>query len=192
MENDCYVVGIGASAGGMEALRTFFSQLPPNLPAAFVVITHLMREHRSILDSYLRDKTEMAVVRCDHDMGIEPGMVYVLPENTHVTIRQRILRVHPRSNEIINHAIDIFLSSLATDCGSKAIAVVLSGRGSDGLEGSRKVSANGGTVLVQSPESAYAGDMPQAIITGDHPREISSPGHLAEKLASLLLDRNKT
>ena len=177
-----YTVGIGASAGGLESLSEFFQHIPAKLNMAFVVVTHLHRDHKSILDRLLKTDARLPVHRVEKDIKIEPGHIYVLIENTQLQIKDGELKVKTRDKKILNSSIDIFFESLAEDFADKAIGIILSGGGSDGLEGAKAISKAGGLILVQDPLSAKAEGMPNSIIGHDHPSAVLRPSELAETL----------
>jgi len=186
MKHDFFAAGIGASAGGLSALREFLKPIPANTGIAYVVVTHLRREHTSRLDELLVQHTSLPVCRLTSDTRLRPDHVYVLSENRMVTVKEGVLTIRERGEkEVLNNAVDIFFSSLAADFGEKAIGVILSGCGSDGLKGSKAIKDHGGFVMVQSPESARFTGMPETIVNEDHPVVKAPP----EKLAAELLRR---
>ena len=183
MTEGFFTAGIGASAGGLKALKEFLEPIPPRTGIAFVIVTHLSRTHESKLDVILSNHTCLPVTRLSEDMPIEPDHIYVLVENTMIEIDQGIIRVRKRKeHEKVNHAVDLFLTSLASDFKDKAIGIVLSGCGSDGLEGAKALKKNGGLMIIQSPESAAFPEMPYAIATGDHPVANAIPKLLVKEL----------
>src|SRR5688572_22317116 len=182
-----YVVGIGASAGGHPALRNFFLHLPPDLPAAFVVITHLLRGHKSSLASIIARYTRMPVHSISEFTSISKSTVYVLQENTTAEIQSAVLVATPRPETGANRAIDIFFNSMAKSCGERAVGIVLSGMGSDGAEGCMNIFRHNGTVMVQEPSTAQFSSMPWSAIIKDHPDVILPPAALASRLALLLM-----
>lgn len=159
------VVGIGASAGGLEALEEFFGATKPDMNAAFVVITHLDPNRASMMAEILAKFTSMEVMEAVHEIPVEPNKVYVLPPGKTMSIYHGRLMLAKRSssNEPLR-PIDVFLRSLAEDQTENAIAIILSGNGSDGSMGLRSVQANLGIVLVQDPETAKYPSMPQSAI----------------------------
>lgn len=180
-----FVAGIGASSGGLRALVDFFGHLKPNLPVAWVVVTHLLRSVRSNLDQTLQQQTRMKVIRVDTDVKLEPGNVYVLAENLSMKVEGRTLKVYPRGEEIINHSVNIFLKSLAESYGDHALSVILSGNGRDGLDGAKAVFSKGGVVLAQDPNTASFPSMPTEVIDHDHPSKVLSPKELGEYLNNI-------
>ncbi len=167
-DQEFFVVGVGASAGGLEALGKFFEGMPPDCGMAFVVIQHLSPDHRSFMVELLSRQTRLPVHRAEDGVRIEPGHIYLIPPRTNLKIHQgRLLHVPPDSSRGVNLAIDTFFRSLAEDMGSRAVGVVLSGTGSDGTMGIRAVKEVGGLVMVQSEGSAQFDGMPRsAIATG--------------------------
>ena len=183
MKHDFFAVGIGASAGGLSAIREFLKPIPAKTGIAYIVVTHLTRQHKSRLDELLKKSTPLPVCRLAADARLEPDHLYVLAENSMVTLHDGVLTVRERGeNEVLNNAVDIFFTSLASDFEEKAVGVILSGCGSDGLKGSKAIKNHGGVVLVQSPESSQFTGMPETIINEDHPVAEAAPANLAEEL----------
>jgi len=185
MEEDFYIVGIGASAGGLIALKEFFDHIPAGTPAAFIVVTHLNREKHSILSELLAAHTPLPIARVDKDVKIESENIYVLTENTTLTIENNWLKVSARDDKIINSSVDIFFKSLATQFKERAIGIILSGGGNDGLQGALQLAKSGGKVMVQNLVTAQVSGMPASIIDHDHPSDILNPRKLAEKVIQL-------
>src|ERR1700712_3264310 len=183
MDHKFFAVGIGASAGGVPALKKFFGPIPLNTGIAFIVVTHLKREHESQLDQVIRLHTLMPVCRLTANTRIRPDHIYVLVENTMATLIDGIINVRERgAKELINNSVDIFFASLAADFRKKAVGIILSGSGSDGLKGSKDIEQNGGFVMVQSPESSQFAGMPETIIKLNHPIVLAEPEKLALEL----------
>jgi two-component system, chemotaxis family, protein-glutamate methylesterase/glutaminase len=191
-ENSFYVVGIGASAGGQHALKEFFLNLPTSPGIAFVVVTHLLRDYRSILDTILSRFTSMHVVRMKGGDIIRPNTVYVMPENVKVYVKNGSLILKPREQDyLINKTIDEFFHSLGEDQKDKAVAIVFSGMGTDGIEGVKTIHEFGGTVLVQDPASTTFKSMPDTIIKEDHPDRVLPPAELAHNLIRIISEKEK-
>jgi two-component system, chemotaxis family, protein-glutamate methylesterase/glutaminase len=187
VKNNFFIAALGASAGGHDALRDFFRSLPSSPNIAFVVVTHLLRDHPSQLHTILSRYTDMPVHRIGGFEIVRPNNIYVLPENKIVTIRNGTLYLKKRNEEqVINLAIDEFLNSLAIDQREKAIAIIFSGMGSDGSRGAVKIHANDGIVLVQSPGTTPFNGMPWATITSDDPEEILSTTELGANLMQIV------
>jgi two-component system CheB/CheR fusion protein len=166
------VVGIGASAGGLEAFTRFFSAMPPASGMAFVLIQHLDPTHESLTSELLARHTKMPVVQATDNVEIEPDHVYVIPPNRYLAISGVKLRLSaPLERRGLRVPIDFFFRSLAEEQREGAIGVLLSGTGSDGTSGVREIKAAGGMVIVQAPETtAWDGMLRSAIATGvvDH------------------------
>ena len=177
------VVGIGASAGGLDALERFFGALPVDSGAAFVVIQHLSPDHKSMMDNLLARYTAMPVRVADHDMPLAANAVFLIPPGKHLRLVADRLHVSPKAEHGLSLPIDIFFHSLAEQWGDSAMAVVLSGTGSDGSRGLAAVNAAGGFVFVQDPTSAKFDGMPRSAI-GTGLVDVVAP---AEDLAKRLL-----
>jgi two-component system CheB/CheR fusion protein len=162
---DFPVVGIGASAGGIDALIRFFELLPGDTGMAFVVIVHLSPEHASSIDSVLQAVTTMTVEQVSETTHIEANRVYVIPPTKHLSMNDSYLRVtaieRPRGRPV---AIDLFFRTLALVHRDRAVAIVLSGTGTDGAVGIARVKEQGGLTIAQSPDDAGFDGMPRAAI----------------------------
>ncbi|WP_437308034.1 chemotaxis protein CheB [Sorangium sp. So ce388] len=157
-----YVVGIGASAGGLEALEHFFDNIPKESGMAFVVVQHLSPDFRSLMDEILGRRTELPIHLVENGMLVEPDHVYLIPPKKEMIISGgRLLLSERDRDQELTLPIDVFFRSLAQDCGPRAIAVVLSGGGSDGSRGIRAVHEAGGLVIVQDVDSAQFDGMPK-------------------------------
>ena len=188
-QGNFHVIGIGASAGGFEALTKFFKSLPNDTGAAFVIIQHLSPNHDSQSHKVLSSFTEMPVIKVTEKMPVKPDHVYVIPENKKLKINHEGLYLEERGTaRTPNLAIDVFFESLANYYDEKAVGIVLSGTGSDGARGVQTIKARGGMVMVQSPQSASFDSMPNVSISSDHPDYISPPEALAKELAHYLKD----
>ncbi|TWU59156.1 putative sensor histidine kinase TcrY [Rubripirellula tenax] len=156
-----YVVGIGASAGGLEALEQLFDRLPGDTGMAFVVVQHLSPDHKSLMDEIIRRHTEMAVFRVTNGMEVRRNAVYLIPAGKEMIISEGCLLITDKDRgEMLTLPIDHFFRSLAHDCESNAIAIVLSGSGSDGSRGVRDVHNAGGLVITQDVVSSAFDSMP--------------------------------
>ncbi len=164
----CPIVGIGASAGGLEALKVLFKSLPADSGAAFVVIQHLDPKHESLTAEILTRFTAMPTAQVAIGMHVEPNHVYVIPPNNYLTVDSYTLMLgKPVLRHGLRMPIDTFLTSLAEQHRERAVAIIVSGTGSDGTLGLRAVKASGGMVLAQSPETAQYEGMPRsAMATG--------------------------
>ncbi|XZQ30193.1 chemotaxis protein CheB [Rhodobacter capsulatus] len=161
------VVAIGASAGGLDALERLFDGLPADTGAAYVVIQHLSPDHKSIMASLLARHTKMPVVTVEDEMELAADTVFLIPPATIMTLEGRHLRLAPKDRRVLSLPIDAFFTSMAAGFGSRAVAVVLSGTGSDGTRGVGAVHAAGGVAIAQDPRDARFDGMPRsAIATG--------------------------
>ncbi|HET6582345.1 MAG TPA: chemotaxis protein CheB, partial [Nannocystaceae bacterium] len=157
-----YVVGIGASAGGLEALERFFASVPVDSGMAFVVVQHLSPDFKSLMDELLARRTSLPIRLVVDGMRIEPDHVYLIPPKKEMIISGgRLLLSERDRQQELTLPIDVFFRSLAQDCGPRAIAIVLSGGGTDGSRGVRSVHDAGGLVLVQDNASAQFDGMPK-------------------------------
>jgi two-component system, chemotaxis family, CheB/CheR fusion protein len=164
----CPVVGLGASAGGLEAFQNFLAAAPVDAGLAYVLVQHLDPNHESMLAELLSRRTAMPVRQVVDGMPVEPNSVYLIPPNASLIIEKACLRLsefsEPRG---FRRPIDVFFRSLAADQGPNAACVVLSGTGADGSEGLRAVKEAGGLTVVQNPETAKYDGMPKsAVATG--------------------------
>ncbi|HEY1690575.1 MAG TPA: chemotaxis protein CheB [Polyangiaceae bacterium] len=156
------VVGIGASAGGLEALERFFDNLPGATGMAFVVVQHLSPDFRSMMDELLARHTKLPVRLVEDGERVEGDRVYLIPPGKEMIISGgRLLLSAREKGQELSLPIDVFFRSLAQDCGARAVAIVLSGGGSDGSRGVRAVSEAGGLVIVQDEASAQFDGMPR-------------------------------
>jgi len=181
-----FIVGIGASAGGVQALEAFFDGLPDSPNAAFVVVQHLSPNHRSMMTEILQRQTTMAVREVEDRMELEPSKVYVLPPRNNLVLDGRQLRLEQRSDSSSNYPVNRFFQSLVEGWGERTIAILLSGTGNDGTEGLQAVSRAGGVALVQSPETAQFTSMPTSAIPSGLVDEILSPQELAQTVYELI------
>jgi two-component system CheB/CheR fusion protein len=158
------VVGIGASAGGFEALKPFFEALPGKTGAAYVIVFHLSPDHTSSLAAMLQGLTAMPVTAVTKATHIERDHVYVIAPSLDLTMEDSYLHVQPSARENRGVAIDLFFRSLAHAHRERAVSIVLSGAGSDGSVGLARVKELGGITFAQSPEEAEHASMPRAAI----------------------------
>jgi PAS domain S-box-containing protein len=162
------MVGIGASAGGLDAFKKFFSAMPADSGIAFVLVPHLDPAHESLMVELLARHTTMPVVEAENDLPVEADHVYIIPPNKYMTIHGGVLRLTgPVERRTSQTSIDLFLRSLADDQQERSICIILSGTGSHGTLGLKAVKAAGGMAMVQDPATAEYERMPQsAIATG--------------------------
>ncbi|HEY9832810.1 MAG TPA: chemotaxis protein CheB, partial [Stenomitos sp.] len=180
------VVGIGASAGGLEAFTELLNYLPTDTGMAFVMIQHMPPESESALSVILSRETQMPVHEVQDGMAVAPNQVYVIPPNVSMTIDQGVLKLKPRPrNNALFMSIDMFLLSLAEERGNKSIGVILSGADSDGAKGLEAIKAAGGITFAQSQESAQVESMPNTAIATGQVDFILPPNKIAQKLAEI-------
>jgi len=179
------VVGIGASAGGLEAFTELLRHLPLGTGMAFVVVQHLDPAHQSILPELLARTTQMPVSQVAHGMALAPNCVYVIPPNTNMAVEQGVLKLQPRPKTAGAHrAIDFFFESLAEDQRQRAIGVILSGTASDGTLGLEAIKAEGGLTFAQDASAKYD-SMPRSAIAAGCVDSVLSPKGIAEELARI-------
>ena len=144
-ETKDYVVGIGASAGGMEAIHTLFDAMPANTGFSFVVIQHLSPDHKSLLAELLSKHTMMQVYEAEDGMMLMPDCIYVIPIKKRISISKGVLRVVEKVKDgTPNNAVDVFFNSLAVEKKTCAVGIILSGTGSDGKKGIEGAVLEGG------------------------------------------------
>lgn len=189
------VVGIGASAGGLEACIEFLGALPGDTGLGFVLVQHLEPHHESHLAEILSRSTSMPVVQALEGARVEPDHVYVVPPNVTMAIQGGVLRLSSREQSANQyHPIDQFLRSLAEDMKDSAVGIILSGSASDGAQGLRAIKCAGGATFAQTEQSARHGGMPHAAIATGAVDFILPPYAIAAELARInrhpLLGRN--
>ncbi len=177
------IVGVGASAGGLEAIVQLLTHLPSNTGMALVVVQHLDPTHKSLSTEILSRKTRMPVAEISDGMKVEPNHVYVIPPNCNLAIINGVLSLMPRT-EARGQAmsIDFFFESLAQEQKSKAIGIILSGTASDGTQGLETIKAEGGLTIAQDPASAKYDGMPRSAIASGAVDLVLTPGQIAEEL----------
>ncbi len=188
--NDHYIIAIGASAGGLEAIHEFFDNMPSNGNLSFVIIQHLSPDYKSLLVELVSKHTNMMVFEAEHGKKAERNCVYVIPNNKLLTIKDGYLQLGIKNFEKApNTAIDTFLNSLAADRGTKAIAIILSGTGSDGSRGIEAIRNQGGMVLVQDPLTAKFDGMPNTAIATGYADYILAPELMPEEIFNYIKER---
>ncbi len=178
------IVGIGASAGGLEAFTQLLENLPLDTGMAFILVQHLAPAHESALPELLAKTTKMPVRQAADDMVVEPNCVYVIPPNRNLALKNRILKLEPRQENGAARSIDFFLESLAEDCKDCAIGVILSGTASDGTRGAEAIKAEAGIVFAQDDSAKYD-SMPRSAIAAGCVDFVLSPARIARELAWL-------
>lgn len=182
-----FIVGLGASAGGLDALQVFFDKMPPDTGLAFVVIQHLSPDFRSMMDELLARHTSMRIHRVEDGMRLERNSVYLIPPKKEMIVSDgRLLLTDKDPSQAMSLPIDLFFRSLAQDAGNRAVGIVLSGTGSDGSRGIRGIHEAGGLVMVQSEESALFDGMPRSAIETGVADLVLPPQAMPEALLKLL------
>jgi chemotaxis methyl-accepting protein methylase len=181
------IVGIGASAGGLEALEQFLSHVPEGSGMAFVIVQHLDPTHKGVMPELLQRSTGMKVVQVKDQTKVQPGRVYVIPPNKDMSVLHGVLHLlEPVSPRGLRLPIDFFFRSLAADRGERSVGIVLSGMGSDGTLGLRAIKEKGGLVLVQEPSSAKFDAMPRSAVDSGMADFTAPSGDLPGKLIAYL------
>jgi two-component system CheB/CheR fusion protein len=181
------IIGVGASAGGLEAFTELLHALPKDNGMAFVFVQHLDPKHVSMLAEILARESKMPVREARSGVQVERDHVYVIPRNTSVSIAKRTLRLGPRS--LVSGqltSIDTFFHALAQDQGKRSIGVLLSGNGSDGTSGLKAIKSAGGIALVQDPDTAKYDGMPRSAIGAGCVDFVRKPGEIADELVRLV------
>jgi two-component system CheB/CheR fusion protein len=181
------VVGLGASAGGLEALAQFLAHVPPGSGLAYVVVQHLDPAHKAMLSELLQRVTEMPVCEATEAMLVRPDAVYVIPPNRELTVSGNILHLRePAQPRGLRLPIDALFSSLARDQADMSIGVVLSGMGSDGTLGLLAIKGQGGLTLAQSPASAQFDSMPSSAIASGCVDIVAPPAELPQRISLIV------
>ncbi|MCH3942157.1 MAG: chemotaxis protein CheB [Atopobiaceae bacterium] len=187
-ESPICVVGIGASAGGLEAISEMLVKIPDSTGMAFVIIQHLSPDYKSMLSEILCKYTMMPVIQAENGMRLERNSVYLIPPRFNMEVRNGRLILHEHEHTtVVNHPIDIFFKSLAREYETHAVAIVLSGTGSDGTNGIRTIKEESGVILVQRPETAKFDGMPRSAIATGFADMVISPEAIAEELTHIAL-----
>ncbi len=180
---DFLIVGIGASAGGIQALKTFFGNVPADSGAAYVVILHLSPEHESKLAEVLQTNAQVAVTQVTERVKVEPNHVFVVPPNQSLAMSDGHIVVSPiHTIEERRAPVDIFFRTLAETHHENAVCVVLSGTGADGSMGLKRVKENGGVVFVQNPREAEYSDMSRNAIATNLVDEVLNVAEIPAKI----------
>jgi two-component system CheB/CheR fusion protein len=187
-----HVVGIGASAGGLDPLVRFFDNLPRDTGMAFVIVQHLSPDFRSLMDELLARHTPLPIQLVENGMPVEADHVYLIPPKKEMIISGgRLLLSERDRQQELTLPIDVFFRSLAQDCGDRAVAIVLSGGGSDGSRGIRDVHDAGGLVILQDLESAQFDGMPRAARDAGVANLVLAPEDMPQGLLEHAVRRNQ-
>ncbi|TXD85227.1 PAS domain S-box protein [Subsaximicrobium wynnwilliamsii] len=179
------IVGIGASAGGLDAFKKLLSAIPESSGMAYVLVQHLDPSHESMLPEILQRVTKIPVHEITEDMHLAPEHIYIIPSNKILTSTDGVLQLAPRDKKILNLSIDIFFTSLAEVHKEFAIGVILSGTGKDGTEGLKAIKEHGGISIAQDMESAAYDGMPESAINAGVVDFILAPEKIPEQLLQI-------
>jgi two-component system, chemotaxis family, protein-glutamate methylesterase/glutaminase len=163
------VVAVAASAGGLTAISLLLEQLPEDFPLALVIVQHLDPRHRSLMVDILKRRTKLTVKQAEQDEVLQPSTVYIAPPNNHLLVNEggALSLTKTELVHFVRPSADLLFESLAAGYKERAIAVVLTGTGSDGSMGVRAIKKMGGTVIAQDESAEFFGMPSAAIATGD-------------------------
>ncbi|MEL7341467.1 MAG: chemotaxis protein CheB, partial [Bacteroidota bacterium] len=161
-----FVIAIGTSAGGLETLTKLFDGLPKTPNLAIVVLQHLSPDHKSLMGELLARHSSMPIVSIEDQQKIEGGMIYLLPPKYLLGVEKGVFQLEKRlAGNVVQFPIDRFFEQLAADQPDRAVAIILSGTGTDGTRGIKVIKEKGGTVIVQDPKEAKFDGMPNSAIS---------------------------
>ncbi|WP_276369337.1 chemotaxis protein CheB [Chryseolinea sp. H1M3-3] len=184
-----HIIGIGASAGGMEAIHDLFDYMPTNTGFSFVVVQHLSPDYKSLMAELLSKHTAMQVREASNNMAVEPDCIYVIPTKKLISIKNGRLKLDDKlKSRAPNHAIDVFFESLAKDQKKKAVGIILSGTGTDGTKGLAAIKQAGGISVVQDPLTAAFDGMPNSAVESGSADFILPPEMIGEELVAFIKD----
>ncbi|WP_281613817.1 CheR family methyltransferase [Flammeovirga sp. SubArs3] len=191
-EQPKYIVGIGASAGGLEAIKDFFINYHADNDLSFIVVQHLSQDHKSLMSELLEKVTHLKIVEVNQDHAILRNHIYLINNHTTLQIKNNRIVVTERSdkNKTLTYPINLLFDSLAKEIGKKAIGIVLSGTGSDGSKGLKAVKDYGGITMVQHPDLAKFNGMPFSAIQAANPDYILSTKEMSNLLSDLTVIEN--
>src|SRR5680860_162068 len=179
------LVGVGASAGGIDSFQKFLAAVPANSGMAYILVQHLSPSHESILPEILSRTTGIPVREITDGCQVDPDHIYVIPENKMLEVTGRSLKLTPREKNAPNMPIDFFFSSLARAHGAFAIGVVLSGTARDGTVGLREIKEHGGITFAEDPRSATWDGMPKSAIDAGVVDFVLPVGEIPSKLINV-------
>lgn len=182
-----YCVGVGASAGGLEAIHDLFDYMPANTGFSFIIVQHLSPDYKSLMAELLSRHTAMQVFEAQDNTDLQPNCIYVIPSKKLIIVKDNKLRLLEKdASRKPNNAIDVFFESLALDKGKHAVGIVLSGTGTDGTRGLEAIKKNGGFTIVQDPLSAAFDGMPNSAVNSGAADLILPPEMIGEELTEYL------
>jgi two-component system CheB/CheR fusion protein len=181
-----FVVGIGASAGGLEAITQVFDAIEEEHGFAFVIVQHLSPDHKSLMDELLAKHTNMPVIVAEEGMQIKANTIFLIPNKSLLTLKAGHFHLTDKlPRNLPSEAVDIFFQSLAQEMGDRAVGIILSGTGSDGTRGIKEIKAGGGLTIAQEPSSAKFDGMPRSAITSGNIDLVLNPNEIGHQLFSL-------
>ncbi len=184
---ETYYIGIGASAGGLEALEAFFKKIPEHTNNVYIVIQHLSPDYKSMMDELLARYTNMPIHVAEDGMETKPNHVYLIPPSMDLSIYHSKLYLQAQlKHNHLNMPIDVFLKSLAQDQGKHAIGIILSGTGSDGTKGIRTIKEAGGMVMAQSLDSCKFDGMPKSAMATNMVDYVLRPEEMPEEIMNYI------
>jgi len=182
-----YIVAIGASAGGLQALQEFFQNINPDTDAAFVVIQHLSPDYKSMMDEILSRETPLPIKIASNGDQLKPNHIFLIPPGQNISIsKNKLILIEIKKEMGLNLPIDIFFRSAAANFGYRCIGVILSGTGSDGSRGIKAIKEAGGLTMIQDPDSAIFSSMPLNAKENIAPDFVLPPKEIAEEIAKYL------
>lgn len=191
-KKELFIVGMGASAGGLEALKNFFDNVPSNSGMAFIIVQHLDPNHKSLLPELIGQHTKMKVSEIKDGIQVKPNCVYTIPPNNNLKINSGCLHLSKLSERrALRRPIDLFFHSLAVDQKEKAIGIILSGTGSEGSLGLKEIKTMGGKTIVQDPKTALFKSMPQNAISNQTIDYVLAPDSMAKQLIIIAKNPSK-
>jgi len=186
MKNINFIVGIGASAGGLEPIQQFFDNIPDDTGMSFVIVQHLSPNFKSLMPELLAKHTTMEITTVQEQHDIKPNHIYLNNRNKVLSIKNGKLVIKDKDpGQQLNLPIDVFFNSLGIEYLERSVAIVLSGTGSDGSRGIRSIKEGGGIIMIQDPKSAQFDGMPNSSIATSMADFILTPSHIARELVSL-------
>ena len=182
-----FVIGIGASAGGLQALKEFFTHRQTTSGESYVIVLHSLRNYKSKLVEILSTITHIPLSWITDGLPVEPNRIYVSPSSDKIELSVDKFRLLKRGDrEIVNFTINYFFESLAQAAKEKAIGIIMSGTGTDGTSGAHVIEDHGGIVLVQNPKTAQFDGMPMTSIRYDHPDYILAPKEMPALIDTII------
>ncbi len=184
---DHFIIGIGASAGGLEPINELFDSMPDDTNFSFVIVQHLSPDHKSLMGELLAKHTGMKIMEAQDEMEVKPNCIYLIPSRKIMTLSEGKLKLHDKErSQIPNNAIDTFFESLAKEKGKNSVGIILSGTGTDGTKGIEAIKKHGGMVIVQDPITADFDGMPSSAIATGLVDLILAPEMIPEELVECL------